>query len=150
MTRVCQVCLVVQVNPDVLASPWRAKVSLEIRDSPADLVRQAFLGQREKEESWDSPAWQDQLVTMAFLDSLEILDNSAKKDPKVCLEKHLAILEDQAQKASQEIQVFQGLEATMVNLGTMAFQDAEVPMVKKEFPVTRDGLEQWAHLVFRV
>lgn len=99
VTRACQVCLVVRVCLDFLV--WLTKLK-DSRDSQGfldDQELQAFLGQKVKQESWDSPARLDQGAMMVRLVCQVTLENLVGLEAKVNLEMFLPILELQELKA---------------------------------------------------
>lgn len=141
VTKVCRVYLVVRVCLGFPASLSRVKDSL---DSPGFLGSpelQAFLGRREKLESWDSLACQDHGVMMAHLVSLATPENLVDLVEKVYLEILMVILEGRELKACKEIQASQVVVATTAPSVTMVFQEVQASLEQKVVKVKGDGLE---------
>lgn len=138
--RVFLVDLVVRVCLDSLVLLSRAKDWLDSLDSPEPQVLQVSLDQREKLESWDSPACLDRGVMMVHLVTLATLEDLVNLVPKVYPEKVMVILEGQELKDSQEFQDSQVVVATMAPPATTAFQEVQVSLDQRVVLVKGDGL----------
>lgn len=141
VTRVCQVCLVVRVCLDFLVTLSRVKDSQDSLGSLGNQELQASPDQREKLESWDSPACLDQGVMMVHLVYLATLENLVGPVSKVYLEIVMVILEVQELKASQGLQAYQVAVPVMAPPVTTAFQEVQVSLEQRELLVKADGLE---------